>query len=380
VVSNNDDGFEFFGGTVNTKYLVSAFNKDDSFDIDEGHQGKHQFWFAIQNNTTTATYGDNLMELDGGFTPPLPGPPTVDQTNNNAPFTTPDIYNFTLIGKGIDETTSVGLRMRDNFKGKLHNGLMTDIGLSLRGDSTLDSSPTSDLPVLNNSVLGNIINAGNGTYRVSTGSSTTNSNSIASALGLNNNTVPSGATLLTSISRQANGALDPRPLTGSVAFTHTRTAVVNTALADDISTVNYNGAFGKALWLDCWTYLAEQGVIPVEPESGVPPFADADGDGISDTLEATTALQDLGFSVGVNNVVPTNRFESLYTETSILDLVTGNQIMIQGGGNGGNTTLSLPLFRSNDLSTPWAAAPALEASFNGIGEKEFYRIQVTGAQ
>ena len=43
-----DDGFEFFGGTVNTRYLVSAFNDDDAFDADQGHRGQHQFWFGIQ--------------------------------------------------------------------------------------------------------------------------------------------------------------------------------------------------------------------------------------------------------------------------------------------------------------------------------------------
>src|SRR4249920_1120718 len=43
-----DDGFEFFGGTVNTRYLVSSFNDDDSFDTDMGYRGTNQFWFAIQ--------------------------------------------------------------------------------------------------------------------------------------------------------------------------------------------------------------------------------------------------------------------------------------------------------------------------------------------
>ena len=262
VVSNNDDGFEFFGGTVNTKYLVSAFNKDDSFDIDEGHQGKHQFWFAIQNNTTTATFGDNGLELDGGFAPAIS---SVDQTNNLAPFTTPDIYNMTVIGKGISETTSAGLRLRDNFKGKLHNSLITDFGLSLRGDSTLDAAA---LPVLNNTVFGDILAANptsNGTYRVSTSSSTTNSNNIASTPALTN-TVPTATAILAGISRTANGLLDPRPLTGSVAFTHTRTAVVDTALAEDISTVNYNGAFGTGLWIKKWTYLDEKGFLPADTQ------------------------------------------------------------------------------------------------------------------
>ena len=371
VVSNNDDGFEFFGGTVNTKFLVSAFNKDDSFDIDEGHQGKHQFWFAIQNNTTTSTFGDNGLELDGGFSPAISG---VDQTNNFAPFTTPDIYNMTVIGKGISESGNHGFRPRDNFRGKIHNSLFTDLGVSLRAESTLDAA---NLPLFNNSVLGNIITTGFGTYKVSTSGSTTNSNNIANTPAATN-TTPSSATLLTSISRQANGALDPRPLTGSAAFTHTRTAVVDTALADNISTVNYNGAFGKALWLDCWTYLAEQAFIPVETESGVPPFADADGDGISDTLEATTALTSLGFSVGVNNVSPTNLFEGLYDETSILDLRTVGQTMVQASG--ANVTLTLPLQKSPTLNN-WVPVPQgpFTLTIPKEGDKQFYRLSVEGA-
>jgi hypothetical protein len=370
VVSNNDDGFEFFGGTVNTKYLVSAFNKDDSFDIDEGHQGKHQFWFAIQNNTTTAVYGDNGLELDGGFLPN-------DQTNNNLPLTTPDIYNMTVIGKGINESANVGARLRDFFKGKIHNSLFTDLGVTLRAESTLDSSPTTDLPVVNNSVFGNIVTAGTGTYKVSTNGSITNSNSIATALGANNNTVPTATQILTSISRTANGQLDPRPLSGSVGFTHTRTAVP-AALSEDISTVNYNGAFGLALWTNGWTFLSEKGYLPSTGGSsgGEPPFADADNDGISDTLEDTTALTSLGFSVGVNDVSPANRFSSLYTSSSILDLVAPNQVMVQK--NGGNVTLSLPLFRSTNLQS-FTPAPALQATFPATEPAEFYRIQVPGA-
>ncbi|MEQ9378410.1 MAG: hypothetical protein RIG68_24680, partial [Imperialibacter sp.] len=46
--ASDDDGFEWFGGTVDAKYLVSAFNSDDAFDWDEGFNGRGQFWFAIQ--------------------------------------------------------------------------------------------------------------------------------------------------------------------------------------------------------------------------------------------------------------------------------------------------------------------------------------------
>ena len=252
VVSNNDDGFEFFGGTVNTKYLVSAFNKDDSFDIDEGHQGKHQFWFAIQNNTSTAIYGDNGLELDGGFS-------INDLTNNLAPFTTPDIYNMTVIGKGLSEAANAGARMRDNFKGKIHNSLFTELGTSLRADATLDAAA---LPVVNNTVFGNIITTGTGTYRVNSSGSSANANTIAST-PTDTNTVPSTTAMLTSISRTPNGNLDPRPLANSTPLTHTRTTP-NSSLAEVISTVNYNGAFGRSLWVKNWTYLDEKGYLPAD--------------------------------------------------------------------------------------------------------------------
>ena len=65
VFNNQDDGFEWFGGTVNTKYLVSAFNGDDAFDYDEGFRGKGQFWFVIQDDET----GNRAGEHDGGTTP-----------------------------------------------------------------------------------------------------------------------------------------------------------------------------------------------------------------------------------------------------------------------------------------------------------------------
>src|SRR5690606_16868952 len=38
-----DDAFEFFGGTVDAKYLVSTATDDDAFDFDFGYRGRIQF-------------------------------------------------------------------------------------------------------------------------------------------------------------------------------------------------------------------------------------------------------------------------------------------------------------------------------------------------
>lgn len=52
----NDDGFEFYGGTVSGKNLISYGNSDDSFDWQDGWRGQENTnWFAYQ--TGVANYG-----------------------------------------------------------------------------------------------------------------------------------------------------------------------------------------------------------------------------------------------------------------------------------------------------------------------------------
>ena len=98
VISNYDDGIEFFGGTVNCKYIVSAFNGDDAFDYDLGYQGKGQFWLAIED----LSEGDLLIEASGGNQPEL-----------GQPYSHPKIFNGTFIGRGSNISNNV-IRM-DRF-------------------------------------------------------------------------------------------------------------------------------------------------------------------------------------------------------------------------------------------------------------------------
>ena len=108
VVGNADDGFEWFGGTVNTKYLVASNGDDDSFDYDEGYRGKGQFWLAIQNADA-----DRGGEHDGGTTP-----------EDGMPYATPKVFNATYIGNG----TSRALTFRDNAGGEYHNSIFHNFG------------------------------------------------------------------------------------------------------------------------------------------------------------------------------------------------------------------------------------------------------------
>lgn len=55
---NGDDGIEFFGGTVNGKYLISTDSDDDSIDFADGWAGTGEFWY-IKNTAKAGIEGSN---------------------------------------------------------------------------------------------------------------------------------------------------------------------------------------------------------------------------------------------------------------------------------------------------------------------------------
>jgi predicted secreted protein len=64
---NGDDGIEFFGGTVNGKYLVSTDSDDDSIDFADGWAGTGEFWY-IKNTAKAGIEGSN-NGTNGAATP-----------------------------------------------------------------------------------------------------------------------------------------------------------------------------------------------------------------------------------------------------------------------------------------------------------------------
>jgi hypothetical protein len=104
---------------------------------------------------------------------------------------------------------------------------------------------------------------------------------------------------------------------------------------------------------------------------------DNDSDGVDDKLEATTALTNLGFSAGTNNLTPTNKFSSLYTSSSIQDL-RGTGMMI-GPVTGESATVTLPLFSNTTLNpNTWTAAGNVTGTVNTTAGKSFFRVDLTG--
>jgi hypothetical protein len=60
VVANEDDGIEFFGGSVNVTNVIIAFQKDDGIGIDQNYSGTVDNFFVIHGVST-----DEGLEIDG---------------------------------------------------------------------------------------------------------------------------------------------------------------------------------------------------------------------------------------------------------------------------------------------------------------------------
>lgn len=116
VYAGADDGFEIWGGAVNTRYPVSAYNSDEMFDMDQGHEGKHQFWFGMQ-----AITGDEGMKLNG-----QPSGDSSVNTPGALPLGAHQIYNVTLIGEGGAGSGSEALNTRSEYFGSIHNSVIME--------------------------------------------------------------------------------------------------------------------------------------------------------------------------------------------------------------------------------------------------------------
>lgn len=219
-----DDGFEFFGGCVNTKYLVSAFNDDDGFDTDEGYNGKNQFWFGIQEPTAK----DNGSEQNGQPQPP-------DVRNAGAlPLATYVVKNATLIGAGTNTTANDALRFRQENKARWYNSIFTDFGgVRVRIDDDGVSTPE----LKNNIFWG---------YKAGT---TEDYGSVYVPSDVNPTIDPQ----LVSISRTQDGKLNPTLRSGSPAYN------LSSVDVDGFESVNYSGAFGNYNWAAGWTALSAEG-------------------------------------------------------------------------------------------------------------------------
>ncbi len=115
-----DDCFEFFGGTVDAKYLVCQGPGDDSFDWDYGYTGRLQFLLGQANSSVTN--GSNGFEGDND-----------PNGTKNAPVSHPLIYNATLCGKNrrLETQEHYGILLRRGSEVRVRNAMFIGFGAGL---------------------------------------------------------------------------------------------------------------------------------------------------------------------------------------------------------------------------------------------------------
>jgi len=259
VISNADDGVEFFGGTASIKHVVTAFCGDDSFDYDEGWRGYGQFWCTVQEEGE----GDRGGEHDGGTDP-----------EDGLPYAHPVIYNATYMGRGSDAGRRA-LTFRDNAGGEYHNSIFYNWGKGVDIEN-LASGEDSYERFANNEIAfaGNVFDGCTGLgldagasdlFTITMGSgwssaadSTEAADASAAALEASfagNSNVVTASGLNYAIS-EGSGLLDLVPseaLLGGTAATNPW-----------FDQVDYPGAFDPSedcTWLDGWSMLSARGFL-----------------------------------------------------------------------------------------------------------------------
>ena len=161
-----DDNFEWFGGAVNGKYLVSYEAGDDHFDGSEGYRGLNQFMIGLQSFYPTPRAGAGAVSTDpqgfeidgcngGGCVAPS-GANAQSAGRDEGLYNMNVFANFTMIGTPTGVTVpgsgGVGAVLRRGTGGYYLNGVLARWprgGISLR-DSTSNNRFQVDSLIVRN--------------------------------------------------------------------------------------------------------------------------------------------------------------------------------------------------------------------------------------
>ncbi|WP_101758741.1 hypothetical protein [Oceanicoccus sp. KOV_DT_Chl] len=152
VHNNLDDGVEWFGGTVNVKYLVLTNNDDDDIDFDEGYKGNIQYALIQKDPNKTSPTGSNDPR----------GIEANSSDEDYVPQTEGVLANITIVGSAVnndadsDSGAQPGMRLRGSLTTAIYNSSVDnfDTGCIRIDDSDIDGMGTI---VASNVTLENIL-------------------------------------------------------------------------------------------------------------------------------------------------------------------------------------------------------------------------------
>lgn len=246
---SGDDSFEWFGGTVNCKYLVSLRGLDDEYDTDNGFSGKLQFLFGLRDPEVSDQSGSNGFESDNDA-----------DGSTLAPTTKPTFSNVTLFGPlTVSETLPVNnlyrraMHIRRSSQLSVYNSVFAGWPVGLLLDGTVGNTPAAaennDLQIENCIIAGMTANYAETTGTPATPYTIAQTEAYYTAPARANTINTLSETIGASLISLTNPTLLPEagsPLLTGASFTNSR-------LTDSFFTpVTYRGAFGTTNWTSGW--------------------------------------------------------------------------------------------------------------------------------
>lgn len=158
VIYAKDDAYEWFGGSVNCKYLIAFKTQDDDFDTDNGYSGKVQFGLVIRDSLIADISTSEAFESDNNSSGTVVTPKT------SAVF-----CNITAIGpraslNNVGNTLfRAGAQIRRNSSISIYNSIIMGWPQAILIDAST-GSPTdlnindSTLRIRNTTLAGNSVN------------------------------------------------------------------------------------------------------------------------------------------------------------------------------------------------------------------------------
>lgn len=257
VINNIDDGIEIWGGDVNTDHILIYGSGDDSFDIDEGHLGNHQFALVINSDMTDGAAkgsgtSDHGMEMDGFASS---GCTNASGRGNSDPI----FYNLTLVGRGkagsyVGQGSNDAINVKQAMGGEIHYSIFYDFGGPFFNEDDDAGTATTEVhDTLVYAFSGPLQDPANPVAFTNTGLI----NQISSNVGdIDDPFSITRTDLWANDGSEIVTSFDPRPIAGSAAD------VTLAAAPAPFVPVTFIGAFSSGYnWLLGWSAIEDLGII-----------------------------------------------------------------------------------------------------------------------
>ncbi|MEO6254826.1 MAG: hypothetical protein ABIO79_16065 [Ferruginibacter sp.] len=153
-----DDAYEWFGGSVNCKFLIAYKTQDDDFDTDNGYSGKVQFGLIMRDSLIADISTSEAFESDNNATGSTAAPKTNAIFSNITaigPRATLNNFGNSLFRAGAQIRRNSGISIFNSIIMGWPQGILIDAST---GTSTALNIEDSTLRLRNVTLAGNAVN------------------------------------------------------------------------------------------------------------------------------------------------------------------------------------------------------------------------------